>query len=270
MRGEERAHNILTASLVALMRRFRPWLDARRLPAGTLHCPEPPAGCPAYMTACRESTAQAASFNENRVYLDGDSPELRLTALPELVAFYRAAGVPRFFVWLSPGPTAEVLARELQGEGFEEVRWTRYPLLALSREGAASGPCTLAVREVCAGEALQAGESLGEAMSADCATAVGQDGMRHFMAFDGDRAVAVGVLARFEDIGYLTFAGTSPAWRGRGAQQALIAARVRAAHQDGCRHVVSETLTMLPHSRSNLMRLGFVEVFDKRVFRLDL
>ena len=54
------------------------------------------------------------------------------------------------------------------------------------------------------------------------------------MAFDGARPVAIGALAVFEGVGYLTAAATAEADRKRGAQSALIAARIDRARALGC------------------------------------
>jgi hypothetical protein len=86
------------------------------------------------------------------------------------------------------------------------------------------------------------------------------------MAFDGARPVAVAALCVFEDIGYLTGAGTAAGHRQRGAQQALIARRIDKAEEIGSATLVSETLTMLEHSHRNLQRAGFRDAYDKEVY----
>lgn len=54
--------------------------------------------------------------------------------------------------------------------------------------------------------------------------------------------------------------------RKRGAQQALIAARLKRAEALGCAMAVSETLNILEHSLRNLQRAGFREVYEKEVY----
>ena len=61
-------------------------------------------------------------------------------------------------------------------------------------------------------------------------------------------------------------AATAESHRQRGAQQALIAARIEQAERIGCSILVSETLTMLEHSLRNLQRAGFQEVYEKEVY----
>ncbi len=63
---------------------------------------------------------------------------------------------------------------------------------------------------------------------------VGRAGWRHYLAFDGDRAVAIGALFVDGEAGWLGGGATLPAYRGRGAQGALIARRIRDAAELGC------------------------------------
>jgi ribosomal protein S18 acetylase RimI-like enzyme len=86
------------------------------------------------------------------------------------------------------------------------------------------------------------------------------------MAFDGARPVATAALAVQDDMAYLLSAATREGDRGRGAQQALIAARLARAAQIGCAVQVSETLSILEHSLRNLQRAGFREVYEKEVY----
>ncbi len=86
-----------------------------------------------------------------------------------------------------------------------------------------------------------------------------------YLALDGETPVATGALFLSESevgrIGQLTFAGTLPGYRGRGAQSALIARRVEDARAAGARWIVSETDEERPDrpnpSTRNLIRLGF-------------
>jgi len=95
---------------------------------------------------------------------------------------------------------------------------------------------------------------------------LGKEGFTHFMAFDGVRPMAVGALAVFERLGYLTTAVTAEGDRGRGAHSALIAARIAKARELGCTALAVETLTILERSLRNLERAGFRVVYEKEVY----
>ena len=94
----------------------------------------------------------------------------------------------------------------------------------------------------------------------------GAPGFHHFMAFDSDRPIATAILCVLGDLGYLGAALTAEPFRGRGAQQALIARRVETAALLGCRILASETLSILKDSLGNLQKAGFTPTFEKEVY----
>jgi GNAT superfamily N-acetyltransferase len=94
----------------------------------------------------------------------------------------------------------------------------------------------------------------------------GRRGFHHFMAFANGEPVASAVVYRFEDLGYLSLGLTGEAFRRRGAQRALIAARIEKAIALRCQTLVSETLSILEDSLSNLKKAGFEPVYVKEVY----
>lgn len=88
-------------------------------------------------------------------------------------------------------------------------------------------------------------------------------GWRSWLAVQDDRAVGAAALYSDDGLGYLGFAGTLPEHRGRGAQSALLAGRIRRAREQGCRLLVTETGDLrddLPSSSyRNIIRAGFQE-----------
>jgi GNAT superfamily N-acetyltransferase len=66
-------------------------------------------------------------------------------------------------------------------------------------------------------------------------------GFRPFAAWDGDDLVAAANLFVHNEMGSLNTTATLPSHRNRGAQSALIAARVKEATNAGCRWVCAET-----------------------------
>ena len=85
-----------------------------------------------------------------------------------------------------------------------------------------------------------------------------------WLAFDGDEPAAAAGLFVTEGAGYAGFAATLPAHRGKGAQGALLAARIRRAAELGCDIVLCETGERRgdrpDSSYRNLLRAGFEEV----------
>jgi GNAT superfamily N-acetyltransferase len=85
-----------------------------------------------------------------------------------------------------------------------------------------------------------------------------------WLALDGDEPAAVAGLFAAEGVGYLGFAATLAEHRGKGGQNALLAARMDHAREAGCDVVITETGERredLPsNSYRNILRAGFAEV----------
>jgi GNAT superfamily N-acetyltransferase len=95
---------------------------------------------------------------------------------------------------------------------------------------------------------------------------VGGPGWQCFLAWDGDRAAACGALYVDGDVAWLGAAATRPAFRGRGAQAALVAARLRRARELGATRAASET-SLDGASLRNLRRAGFQQAYTRAHWR---
>jgi GNAT superfamily N-acetyltransferase len=86
-----------------------------------------------------------------------------------------------------------------------------------------------------------------------------------FLAYDAGVPVASGALFAAGEIGWLGFGCTRPAARGRGAQTALLAARIDRARELGLRAVTTETGQRVAGRSSgsydNILRAGFAEAY---------
>lgn len=85
-----------------------------------------------------------------------------------------------------------------------------------------------------------------------------------WLALEGEEPAAAAALYVSDGAGYLGFAATLADHRRKGAQSALLAARIRRARELGCDAVVAETGELrddLPsNSYRNILRAGFEEV----------
>ncbi|WP_113700028.1 GNAT family N-acetyltransferase [Nonomuraea lactucae] len=94
------------------------------------------------------------------------------------------------------------------------------------------------------------------------------DQVQAFAAWDGDDMVAAGYVSFLGQAAAFSGGATLPAYRNRGAQSALLAARARAAAEAGCRWLISETA--LPDegsanpSLNNMLRAGFKPLYERR------
>ena len=94
------------------------------------------------------------------------------------------------------------------------------------------------------------------------------DGWHCFVAFDGDTPAATGAVFVTGEVGWLGAAGTLPEYRRRGAQNALLAARIAAGIDAGCTTLVTETGEPVDgqpgSSYRNLVRAGFEPVYVRQ------
>ena len=202
----------------------------------------------------------------NRVIgLGLDAPPGRET-LDRIVGLYRGAGVPRFFVQLSPVAHVDVTAASLAAHGLSHYNnWVR-----LYRP--ADGPVpdvsiALEIRPIETHEAgmfaaiVVAGFGWPTEVAELVADTVGRPGWRHYMAFEGRVPVATGAFYLAGDLAWIDFAVTMEGKRGMGAQSALVARRIRDAAELGCKGFVVETAEPTPShgapSYTNLLKLGF-------------
>jgi len=206
----------------------------------------------------------------------GEGPGATLT---RATAHYRAAGVRRWMLQLLPHVEPSEFAEEAARRGVVRLRgWAKH--LGPAEPETRPGSDLRVVR-------LDAEVGKGPGSDPGLADAWAEIGVRNFgfpapfvrwlralhgrnrwhlyLALDGETPAATGALFLSESdagvIGQLTFAGTLPEYRRRGAQSALIARRVEDARAAGARWIVSETDEELPDrpnpSTRNLIRLGF-------------
>jgi acetyltransferase (GNAT) family protein len=212
------------------------------------------------------------SLRMNRVIGLGHRGAATERSIDEILAFYRAARLRRFSLLLSPGPQFETITNWLRARGFrpgaghallarEIGRPIRRPptQLRIARARLRDARTMVDILQRCFGiPASRLAWSLATATSPD---------YEHFLAWDGKRAVAAASLRVADELGWLGGAATLTRWRRRGAQSALIAARLRSIARAGCRWAWVETAIEQPGrpggSRRNLLASGFEEVCIK-------
>ena len=224
----------------------------------------------AYVSISPAEQGPFASSNFNRVYLCGAEDGLTADGLAGIADLFRQAGVDRYYVWLSPGPGMELVRRWLEDAGMTQRPHVRYPTLARDASAPSRSTLRAEAREVDAGEARTLAERHAGIAWPDYLRSAGAPGFHHFMAFDGGTPIATAVLYVLDDLGYLGTALTGEPFRGRGAQQALIAKRIETAAALGCRTLVSETLSFLETSLGNLQKAGFRTIYEKEVYEAKL
>ena len=170
------------------------------------------------------------------------------------------------YVAVAPGSQPDMLPTWLRDRGLEPGwGWMTFrrgvdvppdgrTSLRLVRVGAAEAPAF--------GRVTAASYGLPAAAATWAASAY-KVGWDCWLALDGDEPAAAAGVYMAEGVGYLGFAATLPEHRGKGAQSALLAERIRHARAAGCDVVVTETGERRDdrpsNSYRNILRAGFAE-----------
>jgi len=222
---------------------------------------------PMCLTAVRDVDVLAY----NRVIGFGLDEEVDDDQLHEIVEWYRQVGVSRFFVQVSPQAPQESVHESLTAAGLRPYnRWLK---LHRGVDAAPAAATDLAVQRVLGEAATDFARVFVEAfewprqLESWVASTVGRRGWFHYLAFDGERAVATAAaFVRGEDA-WFDFASTLPEYRGRGAQSTLIARRIEDCAGLGCRRLVVETAEPTADhpapSYRNITRLGFQSAYPR-------
>ena len=201
----------------------------------------------------------------NRLLAAGLDAPLDGQTITSAIERFRAAGVHNFGVPLSP-EAAQPAAIELLARAGLVARdaWTKMYRPATDLPDsvpdvlvtvARSEQAAIVARITCAAFGMP------PFLEPWIAALVGRDGWRHYLAwFDGE-PLASGALYVRGEVGWLGVAGTLQSARRRGAQGALMAARLRDGAALGCRWFVTETGQERPDrpnpSFHNMRRAGF-------------
>ncbi len=191
--------------------------------------------------------------------------------IDQIIATYSEAGASRFFIQLSPFAKPANLPDLLERKGFQYYNnWFKLyrDLTPLPEK-----PTSLRIETISADEADIFADIIIDSfewpavLKPVIAATVGRNGWQHYLAYADEKPVAC--AASFIDDIYasLAFAATLPAYRGLGAQSALITRRFNDCAARGCRWMIVETAEDLPErpvaSYRNMIRFGFQEAYRR-------
>ena len=212
----------------------------------------------------------------NRVLGLGLATPVTEHALDELLAHYTARpaelGPPTgFAINLSPFAAPAGIERSLERRGFRtffhHLKWVREDSPAPEARTELRIECVPAAGATAWTEVSARVHASSPAHVAWDRRTVGQSGWSHYVAYDGAEGVAVGALFVHDGAAWLGGAATLEAHRGRGAQGALLARRIRDAIQQGARRLTLETAPAWPHlpgeSLRNAARAGFYPAYQR-------
>jgi hypothetical protein len=195
----------------------------------------------------------------------------------------RAAGVPSRELNAVHGPIGDVgavLAHYEGGmhivcgdhEGLEEHGYTpgfAWMKFARATDPDAAAPTSLSIEQVGPQGGMdfavpvRTAFGMPEAFDAWLRELPGRPGWTCLVAYEDGRALAAGALYVEGDQGWCGLGGTLPEARGRGAQSAILAARVALAARAGAAGVSTETGVDRGPSYRNILRAGFAERYER-------
>jgi hypothetical protein len=181
--------------------------------------------------------------------------------LDEIEAFYRGHE-SRFAISVTPGPLHDRL--------LERGYTARYAWMKFRRDASPATPVTTELSVEQTTDAKAFGSVTAEAFaipggSGFFGALAGHPGWTLFLARDGNDVAAAAALFLQNGVGWLGFGGTRPEFRGKGAQNALIAARIEHGRALGAQALTTETGERVPDRPSgsyrNILRAGFTEAY---------
>ena len=224
----------------------------------------------AFITLARKSV----SLQSNRVRGLGVEESAAEAMVDEILHLFRVRRIKRFGFHVSPCPQAETITEWLKVRGFKPHH--QYSKLVRHTAPPARVATQFKIKRIGRADAAAFARVFSEtfAWQADrvpwIVASVGVPGFGHYLALEGDRAVATALLYVQGNCGWLGWGGTLTPYRRRGAQSALIAARIKRAKELGVKWVVSET--MEPQrgrpsgSYRNLLKQGFQQAYLRPIW----
>jgi GNAT superfamily N-acetyltransferase len=180
----------------------------------------------------------------NRVMVLGLREPASEQIVDQIDRLYRERDLPTF-VQISPAAQPSSIPSWLEARGFAHTdNWTKF---YRSVDSPPKIETDLQIEEIGPDRAgdLAAVMAAGFGIPPDSVrwmrSTVGRAGWRHYLAYDGTSPVAAAALFIRGSVGALEGAATLSTHRGRGAQGALMARRIRDAADMGCTWVTTET-----------------------------
>jgi hypothetical protein len=185
---------------------------------------------------------------------------------------FREAGITQAWCQVAPGPLQARAEAHLARTGLRlhERRWVKFWRPAAAPPSVATALTIVPVDRASAdqfADAVLAGFGMPPMLKPWLAALPGRAGWHCFMALARDAAVAGAALHVVDGIGWLGIGATRPEHRQKGAQSALLAARLEAGLARGVEGFTTETGRPLPgepgSSFANIKCAGFRIAYDR-------
>ncbi len=203
-------------------------------------------------------------FSHNRVPGLGLDETLNSYILNEVKEFYKSSK-NIYALQLTPSVLTDDVKLLLRENGFVfKKNWVRFyrdvsPIEKINNN--------LEINEIGKEHALDFGKivtrafDIPDALGGIFTSIISSDNWAFFMAFKGSKPVSTGAVYFNGDTAWISFAATLDEYRGKGAQAALLSARIDEARKRGCRWISVETAEDTSEhdapSYRNMLRYGF-------------
>lgn len=194
------------------------------------------------------------------------------SAIDRALRQFREAGMAQAWFQVAPGPLQARTEAHLTRAGLQphERRWVKFWRPTEPAPRVATALTIVPVDRTSAdrfADAVLAGFGMPPMLKPWLAALPDRRGWHCFMALAGDVAVAGAALRIAGGIGWLGIGATRPEHRQKGAQSALLAARIEAGLARGVEGFTTETGRPLPGepgpSFANIKRAGFRIAYDR-------
>ncbi len=208
-------------------------------------------------------------FLINRVIGLGVSAPAQRETITHFKQVFDAADIGRYFVHITDDAQPAELNDWLTAENLvPQRRWMKF----IHKGGLApDSGSDLEVKQIggehgqAFGEIVAASFDMGEASIPALAKLPDRENWHIYMGFADGEPAATGALFVDQGVGWCDFGATSPKFRRRGGQRAMLAARIQAARDLGCDLIATETGEAVEgdaqHSYHNIQWAGFEESY---------
>lgn len=211
--------------------------------------------------------ARGGNVVVNRAIGLGMTQPATMATLERIRKIYAEAEVRRYFVHASPVGLPSPLSALVEEAGYVRDRaWMKF---ARNDVPVAQRITELEIREIGAENAADFGRIASAAFDLDApagnalANLVERPGWHVYMSFAGDTPAGTGAMFVRDDVAWIDWGATDPAFRRQGSQSALLARRVARAIELGCSLLGACTGEAVPGeeqlSYHNILRCGFEE-----------
>jgi GNAT superfamily N-acetyltransferase len=213
----------------------------------------------------------------NRVMGLGNAEPATDADLERVIKTFTSAGVPEYWIQVSPAARPADLPRMLAARGFAPPPRRSWSKFLRTTDAAPAAQCEYTIRPARSADAAAVAQVVATAYGLPPSIApwfaglVGRPDWQVWVAEQDGAVVATGSLHIGGRHGWLGVGATLADRRGRGAQSSLLAARIRAAREAGCDIVATETGDPVAgeknQSLENIRRAGFQWVCSRINYR---